>query len=165
MPRVKSGVAHHARKKKIMEAAKGARGGRSKLYKAAKETADAREIGGADEIALLQPILPLARLLGQDVRVIGVPALQLASSRSLEALHGCPFGFLLWHVAPVSCGVPLRPLRPLRPISARSPSSCCGPRAWPRTRFYPRPPDSRPPGRARPFPTPDGPFAGPGTSS
>ena len=40
MPRVKNGVAHHARKKKIMEAAKGARGGRSKLYKAAKETAE-----------------------------------------------------------------------------------------------------------------------------
>src|SRR5262249_61951913 len=40
MPRVKSGVAHHARKKKIMEAAKGARGGRSKLYKASKETAE-----------------------------------------------------------------------------------------------------------------------------
>ena len=29
MPRVKNGVAHHARKKKIMQAAKGARGGRS----------------------------------------------------------------------------------------------------------------------------------------
>ena len=40
MPRVKSGVAHHARKKKYMEAAKGARGGRSKLYKSAKETAE-----------------------------------------------------------------------------------------------------------------------------
>ncbi|HET6798135.1 MAG TPA: 50S ribosomal protein L20 [Gemmatimonadales bacterium] len=40
MPRVKNGVAHHARKKKIMQAAKGARGGRSKLYKAAKETAE-----------------------------------------------------------------------------------------------------------------------------
>ncbi len=40
MPRVKNGVAHHARKKKIMKAAKGARGGRSKLYKAAKETAE-----------------------------------------------------------------------------------------------------------------------------
>src|ERR671916_2738181 len=40
MPRVKNGVAHHARKKKIMEAAKGARGGRSKLYKSAKETAE-----------------------------------------------------------------------------------------------------------------------------
>ena len=40
MPRVKSGVAHHARKKKYMEAAKGARGGRSKLYKAAKETVE-----------------------------------------------------------------------------------------------------------------------------
>jgi large subunit ribosomal protein L20 len=40
LPRVKNGVAHHARKKKIMEAAKGARGGRSKLYKSAKETAE-----------------------------------------------------------------------------------------------------------------------------
>src|SRR5690349_15327680 len=40
MPRVKNGVAHHARKKKIMEAAKGARGGRSKLYKAAKENVE-----------------------------------------------------------------------------------------------------------------------------
>ena len=40
MPRVKSGVAHHARKKKVMQAAKGARGGRSKLYKAAKETVE-----------------------------------------------------------------------------------------------------------------------------
>ena len=40
MPRVKSNVAHHARKKKYMVAAKGARGGRSKLYKAAKETVE-----------------------------------------------------------------------------------------------------------------------------
>jgi large subunit ribosomal protein L20 len=40
MPRVKNGVAHHARKKKIMEAAKGARGARSKLYKAAKENTE-----------------------------------------------------------------------------------------------------------------------------
>jgi large subunit ribosomal protein L20 len=40
MPRVKNGVAHHARKKKVMAAAKGARGGRSKLYKAAKETGE-----------------------------------------------------------------------------------------------------------------------------
>ncbi len=40
MPRVKNGPAHHARKKKVMEAAKGARGGRSKLYKAAKETVE-----------------------------------------------------------------------------------------------------------------------------
>jgi large subunit ribosomal protein L20 len=40
MARVKNGGAHHARKKKVMEAAKGARGGRSKLYKAAKETAE-----------------------------------------------------------------------------------------------------------------------------
>lgn len=40
MPRVKSGVAHHARKKKYMEAAKGGRGARSKLYKAAKENVE-----------------------------------------------------------------------------------------------------------------------------
>ncbi|NNG17249.1 MAG: 50S ribosomal protein L20 [Gemmatimonadales bacterium] len=40
MPRVKNGVAHHARKRKIMKGAKGARGGRSKLYKSAKETVD-----------------------------------------------------------------------------------------------------------------------------
>lgn len=40
MPRVKNGVAHHARKKKYMEAAKGARGARSKLYKAAKENVE-----------------------------------------------------------------------------------------------------------------------------
>src|SRR3954453_20942819 len=40
MPRVKSGVAHHARKKKYMEAAKGARGARSKLYKATKENVE-----------------------------------------------------------------------------------------------------------------------------
>ena len=40
MPRVKSGVAHHARKKKIMKAAKGAFGARSKLYKAAKENVE-----------------------------------------------------------------------------------------------------------------------------
>src|SRR3989442_10028038 len=40
MRRVKSGVAHHARKRKRVAGAKGAGGGRSKLYKAAKETAE-----------------------------------------------------------------------------------------------------------------------------
>ena len=40
MPRVKSNVAGHKRKKKIMALAKGARGGRSKLFKAAKETVE-----------------------------------------------------------------------------------------------------------------------------
>ena len=40
MPRVKNGVAHHARKRKVMEAAKGARGARSKLYRPAKETVE-----------------------------------------------------------------------------------------------------------------------------
>lgn len=40
MPRVRSNVARLKRKKKIMEAAKGARGGRSKLYKSAKENVE-----------------------------------------------------------------------------------------------------------------------------
>ncbi len=40
MPRVKSNVVRLARKKKIMEAAKGYRGARSKLWKAAKESVE-----------------------------------------------------------------------------------------------------------------------------
>jgi len=40
MPRVRNSVARHKRKKKIMHAAKGARGGRSKLYKSAKENVE-----------------------------------------------------------------------------------------------------------------------------
>ncbi|MCZ6857583.1 MAG: 50S ribosomal protein L20 [Gemmatimonadetes bacterium] len=40
MPRVKSQVARSKRKKKIMRAAQGARGGRSKLYKTAKENVE-----------------------------------------------------------------------------------------------------------------------------
>ena len=40
MPRVRSNVARLKRKNKIMRAAKGARGGRSKLYKSAKETVE-----------------------------------------------------------------------------------------------------------------------------
>jgi len=40
VPRVKSGVPHHARKKKIMKAAKGGFQARSKLYKAAKENVE-----------------------------------------------------------------------------------------------------------------------------
>jgi large subunit ribosomal protein L20 len=40
MPRVKSNVARLKRKKQIMKAAKGAFGGRSKLWKAAKETVE-----------------------------------------------------------------------------------------------------------------------------
>lgn len=38
MPRVSRGPASHARRKKIMKAAKGYVGGRSKMYKSAKET-------------------------------------------------------------------------------------------------------------------------------
>ena len=40
MPRVKNGPAHHARKKKIMQAAKGGFQSRSKLHKAAKENVE-----------------------------------------------------------------------------------------------------------------------------
>jgi large subunit ribosomal protein L20 len=40
MPKVSSNVARLKRKNKIMKAAKGARGGRSKLYKSAKETVE-----------------------------------------------------------------------------------------------------------------------------
>ncbi len=40
MARVKSNVASHRRKKKIMKAAKGFRGGRSKLYKTAKDAVE-----------------------------------------------------------------------------------------------------------------------------
>ena len=40
MPRVKSNVARLKRKKQVMEAAKGAYGGRSKLWKATKETVE-----------------------------------------------------------------------------------------------------------------------------
>jgi large subunit ribosomal protein L20 len=40
MPRVRSNVARLKRKNKIMKAAKGARGGRSKLYKSARETVE-----------------------------------------------------------------------------------------------------------------------------
>lgn len=38
MPRVKNSVATRARRKKMLESAKGARGARSKLFKSAKET-------------------------------------------------------------------------------------------------------------------------------
>jgi len=40
MPRVKSNVARLKRKKQVMKAARGAFGGRSKLWKAAKETVE-----------------------------------------------------------------------------------------------------------------------------
>src|SRR3954471_13378587 len=40
MPRVKNGVAHLKRKNKVMKLAKGYWGGRSKLWKAAKEATD-----------------------------------------------------------------------------------------------------------------------------
>jgi large subunit ribosomal protein L20 len=40
MPRVKSNVARLRRKKQVMKAARGAYGGRSKLWKAAKETVE-----------------------------------------------------------------------------------------------------------------------------
>ncbi len=38
MPRVKRGLVHHRKQKKVLKAAKGYRGGRSKLYRTAKES-------------------------------------------------------------------------------------------------------------------------------
>ncbi len=40
MPRVKRGVTAHQRHKKVLKMAKGYRGGRSKLYRTARETVD-----------------------------------------------------------------------------------------------------------------------------
>src|SRR4051794_19502176 len=69
-----------------------------------EEAADAREVGRAHQIALLEPVLPLARLLGQNVCVVCVPALELARPGLLEALHGGTFGFLLRHFRSVVAG-------------------------------------------------------------
>ena len=48
--------------------------------------------GSVREVALL-----LGPLLGQDVTLEGVLALDFASSRQLETLLGAGFGFHLWH--------------------------------------------------------------------
>src|SRR5688500_10219072 len=57
-----------------------------------EEAVDAREIGGAHEVALLELVLPLARLLRQDVAVVGMPTLQLPGAGPLEPLHGGALG-------------------------------------------------------------------------
>src|SRR5919109_2282229 len=62
-----------------------------------EEAVHAREVGGAHQIGLLEPVLPLARLLGQDVRVVRVEALELPAAGPLEPLHGGALGFLLRH--------------------------------------------------------------------
>src|SRR5688572_21373170 len=63
-----------------------------------EETVDARVVGRAHQVGLLEPILPLARLLRQDVRVIRVPPLQLSRAGPLEPLHGGALRFLLRHI-------------------------------------------------------------------
>src|SRR5829696_5832100 len=60
-----------------------------------EQAVHAREIGRAHERFLLELVLPLARLLGQDVAVVGTPALELARSRPREALHRGALGLLL----------------------------------------------------------------------
>src|ERR687897_1588343 len=65
-----------------------------------EEAVHAREIGGAHEVALLELVLPLACLLGQNVRVIRVAALELPGPRPLEPLHGGALGLLLRHFCP-----------------------------------------------------------------
>src|SRR5688572_5248714 len=63
-----------------------------------EEAVHAREVGRAHEITLLEPVLPLARLLGQDVRVVRVEALELPRPGPLEPLHGGALGLLLRHL-------------------------------------------------------------------
>src|SRR5918999_1258618 len=63
-----------------------------------EETVDARIVGGAHQVRLLQLVLPLARLLGEDVAVVGVPTLQLSRTGPLEPLHGGALGLLLGHL-------------------------------------------------------------------
>src|SRR5262249_30253207 len=63
-----------------------------------EQTVDTRVVGGAHEVELLEPILPLPRLLGQDVRVVGVPTLELPGSGPEESLHRGALGLLLRHL-------------------------------------------------------------------
>src|SRR6185295_5694439 len=64
-----------------------------------EEAVYAREVGRAHQGTLLEPVLPLARLLGQDVGVVRVEPLQLPRPGSQEALHRGAFGLLLRHRA------------------------------------------------------------------
>src|SRR4029079_18341421 len=92
-----------------------------------EEAVDAGVVGGADQIGLLQPVLPLARLLGEDVRVVRVEALELPRPRPGKPLRGGTFRFLLGHVFPAYLGamtiVMLRPSSfasdSILPMSAR----------------------------------------------
>src|SRR5882724_7570992 len=64
-----------------------------------EEAVDAGEIGRAHEGSFLEPVLPLARLLGQDVRVVRMEPLELPRTGPDEALHRGALGFLLRHSA------------------------------------------------------------------
>src|SRR4051795_11417160 len=66
-----------------------------------EESVHAREVGRAHDITLLEPILPLARLLGQDVAVVRVEALELPRAGASEPLHGGAFCLLLRHPCPL----------------------------------------------------------------
>src|SRR5918994_8003849 len=92
-----------------------------------EETVDARIVGGAHQVRLLEPVFPLARLLGEDVAVVGMPTLQLPRAGPLEPLHGGALGFLLRHVVVLYLGaITMVMLRPssfasasILPMSAR----------------------------------------------
>ena len=89
MPRVKSNVARLKRKNKIMKLAKGYFGGRSKLWKAAKESVERR---------FPQVPLPLGMLLRQDVALVRVVTAQSARPRQPDAFAERALGFLFGHV-------------------------------------------------------------------
>src|SRR3954452_10687087 len=72
-----------------------------------EEAVHAREVGRAHDIALLEPVLPLARLLGQDVTVVRVEAFELPRAGANEPLHGGALGLLLGHRIPL--GAPRAP--------------------------------------------------------
>src|SRR5689334_2909539 len=63
-----------------------------------EEPTHSREIRRAHQVALLEPVLPLARLLGQNMTVVRVPAFELATAGGLETLHCRAFGLLLRHL-------------------------------------------------------------------
>src|SRR6188474_1740928 len=60
-----------------------------------QQAVDAREIGGAHQLGLAELVLPLARLLGQDVPLVGPAALELAGPGAGKPLHRGALGLHL----------------------------------------------------------------------
>src|SRR5262249_42741584 len=113
----------------------------------------APEVGGAHQRGLAELVLPLARLLSQNVPLVRAAPLELAAAGAGEALHGGAFGFLLRHCVLLAA------------ISARLPSSCSCPPAAHRIRSSRCRRGSRRPDRAPPSPDRSAPSAGRETSS